>query len=215
MSPWDGLEGNLNASLGRLGPGSVLTTDVLRSTALVVVLGDSKNITETLLDEFDILSVVLDTGSDDKALLGGDVVHDELLEYAGVQVVNVASHTKAGHAECVESISGSKEEFLVISAGVEFDEVIVEVVRLDVLRLGNVGGEDGAGFKSNINHHLEHINGVVLDAVTLEVHGFLIVVHLHVTARHLDHTVVDGLIGVLEGFEVSVLESEEGAGGLF
>jgi hypothetical protein len=51
--------------------------------------------------------------------------------------------------------------------------------------------------------------------VTLEVHGFLIVVHLHVTAGHLDHTVVDGLIGVLEGLEVSVLESEEGAGGLF
>jgi len=51
--------------------------------------------------------------------------------------------------------------------------------------------------------------------VTLEVHGLLVVVHLHVTAGHLDHTVVDGLVGVLEGLQVGVLESEEGTGGLF
>lgn len=51
--------------------------------------------------------------------------------------------------------------------------------------------------------------------MALEVHGFLIVVHLHVAAGHLNHTVVDGLVGVLKSLEVSILESKKGASGLF
>jgi hypothetical protein len=121
---------------------------------------------------------------------------------------------KQGHAEGVVAVSGRQEELLIAGRGVVLVEVVGKVVRLLVLGLGHVGGKDGAGLKSNVNHHLEHVNGVVLNAVTAEVHGFLIVVHGHVTTGHLDHAVVDGLVSVLQGLKVSVLEGEERAGGL-
>merc|ERR1711957_829817 len=38
------------------------------------------------------------------------------------------------------------------------------------------------------------------------------VVHLHGTTGHLDHSVVDGLVGVLEGLQESVLQSQESTG---
>ncbi len=61
---------------------------------------------------------------------------------------------------------------------------------------------------------MEHVDSVVFDAVALEVHRLLIVVHLHVAARHLDHAVVDGLVGVLQSLEVGILERKQGASGL-
>ena len=142
MAPWDGLEGNLDAGQGGLGPGSVFSTDVLGCLALVVVLGNGKDVTKTLFDEFDVFGVVLDTGGGDNALLGGNVVHNELLEAAGIKITNVANHSEAGHTEGVVAECGSKEEFLVFSGGVELAQVVVEVVGLSVLRLGNVGSED-------------------------------------------------------------------------
>ena len=114
VGPWDGLECNLDASLGRLGPGSVLATDVLRRLSSVVVLGDSQNITKALLDELDVLGVVLDTTGDDKALLGSDVVHDELLENTGVQVVDVAAHTETGHTERVIAECSPEQKLVII-----------------------------------------------------------------------------------------------------
>lgn len=90
-------------------------------------------------------------------------------------------------------------------------EVLVEIVSLVVLEASDVGSKDGAGLKSNIDHHLEHINGVVLDAVAAEVGALLIVVHLHGTTGHLDHAVVDGLVGMLERLEVGVLQGKKGA----
>ena len=87
--------------------------------------------------------------------------------------------------------------------------MFVEVVSLLVLGLGNVSSKDGARLKGDIDHHLEHVDDIVLDAVSSEVGSFLVVVHLHGTTGHLDHTVVDGLVGVLEGLQVGVLQSEE------
>ena len=85
----------------------------------------------------------------------------------------------------------------------------MEIVSLLVLGLGDVSGKDGAGLEGDIDHHLEHIDDIVLDAVSSEVGSFLIVVHLHITTGHLDHAVVDGFVGVLEGLQVGVLQSEE------
>lgn len=44
-----------------------------------------------------------------------------------------------------------------------------------------------------------------------EVHAFLIVVHLHVTTGHLNHTVVDCFVSVLQSLKVCVLKGKEGA----
>jgi len=86
--------------------------------------------------------------------------------------------------------------------------VFVEVVTFVVLRAGYVGSENTAGLKSDINHHLEHINDVVLDARASEVSLLLVIVHLHVTATHLDHTVVDSLIGMLKSFQICIFEGQ-------
>lgn len=79
-----------------------------------------------------------------------------------------------------------------------------------VLGTGNVGGKNRSGLESDINHHLEHVNNVVLDAVSLEVGALLIEVHLHVTTRHLNHAIVNGLVGVLKSLKVGVLKSKHG-----
>lgn len=80
----------------------------------------------------------------------------------------------------------------------------MEIVRLLVLGSGNVGGKNRSGFKSNVYHHLEHIDDIVLNAVTLKVGSLLVEVHLHISTRHLDHTVVNCFIGVLKSLEIGV-----------
>lgn len=177
------------------------------------MFGHGEDFTETFLNEFDVFVVVLDTGGDDEALLGSDVVHNELLEHAGINVTNVAGCSQKRHTESVVTIGGGEEELSIVRSRVVLVQVVSEVVGLLVLGLSNVGGEDRAGFKSDINHHLEHVDGVVFDAVATEVHRLLVVVHGHVTTGHLDHTVVDGFVGMLKSLEVSVLESEESARG--
>lgn len=115
VGPWDGLESNLDACLGRLGPGSVLATDVLRWRSRIMVLRNGENITKALFNELDVFGVVLNTTSDDEALLGSDVVHDELLENSGIQVVDVAAHSETWHAKSVISEGGPEQKFVIIS----------------------------------------------------------------------------------------------------
>jgi len=92
--------------------------------------------------------------------------------------------------------------------------MIEKSVRLLVLGSSNVSSHDCSWLKSNINHHLEHIRDIIFNAMSLEIHLFLVVVHSHISSGHLNHTVVKGLIGVLQGLKVGVLQSKKGAGGL-
>ena len=208
------LEGERNVRRVRVAPGARLTADVLGGLALELVLGDGEHLTESLLNEVDVLVVVLDTGGNNEALARGHVVHDKLLEHARVNVVDVVGETESGHAERVVAVGGSLEELSLAGEGVELGQVVEEVVRLLVLGARDVGGKDTAGLESDINEHLEHVDDVVLDAVTLEVSGLLVIIHSHGAAGHLDHAVVDSLVGVLQRLEVRVLESEQSTGGL-
>jgi len=155
--------------------------------------------------------VVLNSTGNDKAFLRSNVVHNEFLEDSSVDVADIAFQSVTGHAEGVVSVSCAEEVLHLVSRGIVVAEMFVEIVSLLVLGLGNVSGKDRAGLKSNIDHHLEHINSIVLDAVTAEVGAFLIVIHFHCATGHLDHAVVDGLVSVLESFQVSILQSEKGA----
>mmetsp|Transcript_13721 Transcript_13721/g.21499 ORF Transcript_13721/g.21499 Transcript_13721/m.21499 type:complete len:490 (-) Transcript_13721:95-1564(-) len=212
--PGHGLESESDGSVGGLGPGAELTSDVLGGLSGEVVLGDGEELSDSLLDEVDVLLMVLDTGSNNEGLLGGDVVHNELLEHAGVDVVEVLLHAEARHTKGVVSVGSAEEVLLLGGPGVELGEVVEKIVALGVLGSGNVGSEDRLGLESEVDHHLEHIDDIVLDAVTLEVGLLLVEVHGHGTSGHLDHTVVNGLVGVLEGLQVGVLEGKEGSGSL-
>jgi hypothetical protein len=172
------------------------------------MLRNGEDLTDSLLDELDELRVVLNSRSYDEALFGSDVLHHELLNASGINVINTSSSSESGVSKSVETVSSSKEELVVLIEGVELSEMIVKLMRLSVLSSSNVSGKDGSGLKSAVDHHLEHIRDVVFDAVSLKVHSLLIVVHGEVSSRHLDHSVVDGLVGVLKSLEVSVLKSE-------
>jgi hypothetical protein len=163
------------------------------------VFGNRQKFTESLLDEVNILAMVSDTRSDDEALLGSDVVHDEFLENSSIQVVDVSMKSKSGHAECLVTIRSSEQGLLCFSEGIVLSKVFVQVMGLVVLRTSNICSKDRTGLKSEVDHHLEHIDGVILDAVASEVGALLIVIHLHGTTGHLNHAIVDGLIGVLQG----------------
>ena len=203
--PWARLEGEGNVSGWGLGPGSVLSTDVLSLLSDEVVLWDWEEFSESLLNKVDVFLVVFDSTGNNKALSWGDVVHDELLKHSGVNVVHVAGKTKSWHTKGVVAISGSQQKLLLGGEWVELRQVVVKIVGLSVLRSSNVGCHDGSWLKSDINHHLEHVNGIVFNALSLEIGSLLIVVHGHGTTGHLDHTIVDGFIGVLEGLQIGVL----------
>ena len=55
----------------------------------ILVFRDREEFSESFLDEVNILFVILDSTSNDDALLRCDVVHDELLDHAGIDVVEV------------------------------------------------------------------------------------------------------------------------------
>lgn len=135
VAPWDGLKSEGDGSSRRLSPGSGFTTNVLRrgSLVLVHVLRYSKVVSKSLLHEVDVLSVVLDTRSDDEALLGGDVVHNELLEDAGIEVGDVVLHSVARHAKGVVTVGSSEEHLLLVSEWVKFSKMLEELMRLGVL----------------------------------------------------------------------------------
>ena len=88
--------------------------------------------------------------------------------------------------------------------------MVMESMCLSVLRSGNVSSHHTSRLEGDINHHLEHIRDIVFDAVALEESAFLIIVHCHVTSAHLDHSIVDSFIGVLERFEVGVFQGKKG-----
>jgi len=211
MTPWNRFESNLEVSWRRLGPRSVFSTDVFRGLASVLVFWDSKNFTEAFLNKFDILGVVLYTWSNNKALLRGNVIQNKLLKDTGIKIVNVAGKTVTGHTEGVITESSLEEQLSTVVVRVEFSQVVFKIVGLLVLRFSNVCCKHRSWLKSNVNQHLEHINSIVFKGVTTEIHRFLVIVHLHISTWHLNHTVVNGLVGVLQGLKVSVLEGEEGA----
>jgi hypothetical protein len=89
-APWGRLEGESDVSLWAFSPDSFFSTNVLRFSSGIFMLRDGHVVSETLLCEVNKFTMVLDSIGDDIALLGGDVVHDKLLEETGVNVVNVA-----------------------------------------------------------------------------------------------------------------------------
>ena len=97
------------------------------------MLRDGKEFTESFLDKVDIFLVVLDATGNDHALSGGDVVHKELLEHTGIDVVKVVLETKAGHAKGVVAIGSAEEEILILREGIILMEMVVEIVSLLVL----------------------------------------------------------------------------------
>lgn len=213
-SPWARLESKSDGGSWSFGPGSEFTTNVLRWRSLEIVLWNWEHITESLLNEVNVFLVVFDTGGNDKALSWGNIVHNELLKHSGINVVDVLGETKSWHTKSVVSIGSSQEKFLGVGEWVELGEVVEKIMGLGVLRSGNVSSHDRSWLKGDIDHHLEHINGIVLDAVTLEIGSFLIIIHGHGATRHLDHTIVDSLIGMLKSLEISVLESKKSTRGL-
>ena len=112
------------------------------SLSLVLLLGDSEEVSKTLLDKVNILAVVFDTAGDNEALLWGNVVHHKLLHDSGVDVANVGLESKRWHTESSVAISCSEEELLVVGEWIVLAQVGVQVVRLLVLGLGDVGSEN-------------------------------------------------------------------------
>ena len=53
------------------------------------MLRDWEHVSESFLDKIDVLFVVSNATSDDKALSGGDVIHDELLKHSLINVVDI------------------------------------------------------------------------------------------------------------------------------
>jgi hypothetical protein len=120
-----------------------------------------------------------------------------------------------GHAQSVVAEGGSEQEVSGVDVMVVVGQVMVQLVGLLVLGLGDVSREHRSGLKGDIDHHLEHVDGIILKAVAFEVDRLLIVEHLHVTARHLDHAIVNSLVGVLESLQVCVFKGKQGAAGFF
>lgn len=209
--PGHGFESESNVSLRALSPGSVLTSNVLGLLTDILVLRDTMKLTKALSNEINILAMALDATGDDEAFLRRDIVHHELLHDTCVNVGDIVLKAEAGHAEGLVAVSSSEEHILVVGEGIVLAQVVVQVMAFCVLGTGDVCSKNRSGLKSAVDHHLEHVSDVVFDAVALEVGLLLIVVHGHVTTGHLDHTIVDGLVSVLEGLQVGVLKGEEGA----
>ena len=140
--PWARLESKSDASGWSLGPGSVFSTDVLSLISNVVVLWDWEELSESLLDEIDILLVVLDATGNNEALSWGDVIHDELLEHSGVNVINILLEAESWHTKGVVAVGGSQQKLLLGGEWVIFGQMVVKIVGFGVLGSSNVGGHD-------------------------------------------------------------------------
>lgn len=165
-------------------------------------------LTEALSDKVNVFTVAFDTRSNDEDFFGGNVVHHKLLHHASINVADVVLETEAGHAKRLISIGCSQKQVLIIRKWVIFRQVIVQVVALLIFGAGHVCSEDGTRLKSTVDHHLEHISDIVLDAMRLEIGALLIILHSKVTAAHLNHAIVDCFIRVLKRLQVGVFESE-------
>lgn len=140
--PGSGLEDERDVGLRALSPGAVLATDVLSLFALVHMLGNTMELSETLAYEVNVLAMALDTRGNDEDLLGGDVVHHELLHHAGIEVGDVAFETEAGHTKRFVSVGSAEEEVLVGRKWVVLGQVVMQVVALLVLGAGDVSSHD-------------------------------------------------------------------------
>ena len=87
--------------------------------------------------------------------------------------------------------------------------MVVKIVRFLVLGFSNVSGHNGSWLKSEINHHLEHIDSIVFEAMSSEISSFNIIIHSHSTSRHLDHTIVNSFVGMLKSLKIGVFDSEK------
>ena len=94
---------------------------------------DGEEFSKSLLNEVNILLVVLDTASNNQALLGSNIIHDELLDQASINVVEIALKTNARHAKSVITISGTEKEILILREGIILVEVLMNIVSLLVL----------------------------------------------------------------------------------
>ena len=142
VSPGDRLECQSNIRVWALTPDARLSTDVFRLFTAVQVLWDGKQLSETLLAKVNVLTMVSYSWGNDQAFLRGDVVHNEFLENAGIQVINVSVETEAGHAEGLVTIRSSEEGLLGVSEWVVLGQVIVKIVGLVVLSTGNVSSQN-------------------------------------------------------------------------
>lgn len=209
--PWARLESKSNASGWGLGPLSQFSSNILRSLSLEVVLWGWQQLTESLLDEINVFLMVLNSAGNNKAFTWGDIVHDEVLKKSGIDIVNILGDSKSWHTESVVSVGGSQQHLTRVSEWVEFGQVIIEIVRLGILGSSDIAGHDGLWLEGAVDHHLEHIGDIVLNAVSLEVSLLLIVVHGHSSTGHLDHTIVEGLVSVLLSLQVGILDAEKGS----
>jgi len=89
-APWGRLEGESEVGRWAFSPHSFFATDVLRLSSSIFVFRNGHVVSETFFSEVNEFTVVLDSVGNNIALFGGDVVHNELLEETGVNVVNVA-----------------------------------------------------------------------------------------------------------------------------
>lgn len=132
-APWAGLKAESDGGSWSLGPFSVFTANVLSWGSLELMLWNWIKVTESFLDEINVFFVVLDTTCNDEAFSWGDVIHDELLQKSGINVVDILLETKTRHSKSVETISGSQKELLIFSEWVVLGQMIEKVVRFLVL----------------------------------------------------------------------------------
>ena len=125
MVPRDGLEGKSNIGLWGFSPCSVLSSEVNRGSSLIEVLWDWEELSESLLDKVNELSVILDSTGNNQALAWGDVVHNELLEKSSIDVVDVVLKSVSWHAQGVVPVSCSEKKLRVLGEGIVFVEVVM------------------------------------------------------------------------------------------
>lgn len=206
-SPRDGLEGEGQGDFVGLTGDSGLTSDIFSSFSGLDLTLDGGDEGELGVDEVDELGVVLDTGGTDEDSVGVDVFQLELLEGSGGQVLVVVLEAVEGETQASETVGGVQEVVVDVSA-----VVLVQVVGVGVLFDADGGSDCGSGLEGTVGHHVEDVDDVVGQAVGLEVGVFLVVFHLEVTSRHLDHSVVDGFVCVEDGFIEGVFDGEERSG---
>lgn len=206
--PGDGLEGEDELDFVVIGEVSGFSTNVLALLSLSELGSlNSRHVRESGANELNELLVIVNTSSDNIDSLGVDVLVLELLKGEGGEVSNVVLKSSEGHTEASESEGSSEEDVIELLASVDD---ILDVVRVLVLVLSDVGSDNRSGLESAVSHHSEDVNGIMRQAVSLPVNVLLVVIHSEISSRHLNHSVVDGLVGVEDGLVESVLDGKEG-----
>lgn len=190
---------------------SVFTSQVFSSLSLGDLTLDGRNEGELGLNELNEFLVIFNTSSSNEDSVGVDVFKLELLEDVGVQVFIVVGGAVEWVSEASVSVGSLEEGVVDQMASLQQSFEFVLVVHF---AHGSISSNDGSWLKSAVSDHVEHINNVVGKAVGSEVGAFLVVIHFEFTSRHLDHTIVDSLICIEDGFIVGLLDGVESSGGL-